>query len=246
MVWGNSLVVVEGGQSGLKVRLLHPTLWECVLLVHVMFGSEWVAREDKFDHGLDLALSFLILSHLMFNIITDLGQFLFLLFFVRFDQSNHAFSTVLLRSITLLLQLWLDQRWIYRYSMSRKLMLALSLRYRSLIKDFSVTNWFPMRMVRILNVNGWAWLLSFLTISTGRDFIKCVFGNFENRKSPVCLISMFLKDRYIELSYFLAKVSCFIVRHELMLIQLMFISSHHTGFNWSLIVTRKHFIYCLA
>ena len=233
MVWGDSLVVVEGscGQSGLKVRLLHPTLWECVLLVHVMFGSEWVARKDKFDHGLDLALSFLILSYLMFNIITDLGQFLFLLFFVRFDQSNHAFSAVLLRSITLLLRLWLDQRWIYRYSVSRKLMLALSLRYRSLIKDFSVTNWFPMRMVRILNVNGWAYLLSFLTICTGRNFVKSVFGNFENRKSPICLISMFLKDRYIELSYFLAKVSCFIVRHELMLIQLMFISSCHTGFN---------------
>ena len=110
MVWGDPVIVVEGGcgQSGLKVRLLHPTLRECVLLVYVMFGSEWVAREDKFDHGLDLALSFLILSYLMFNIITDLGQFLFLLFFVRFDQPDYAFSAVLLRSITLILRLWLD------------------------------------------------------------------------------------------------------------------------------------------
>ena len=147
MVRGDSLVVVEGGcgQSGLKVRLLHPTLWECVLLVYVMFGSEWVARKDKFDHGLDLALSFLILSYLMFNIITDLGQFLFLLFFVRFDQSNHAFSAVLLRSITLLLRLWLlDESNVYRYSVSRKLMLALCLRYRPLMEYFSVIDWFPM------------------------------------------------------------------------------------------------------
>ena len=110
MVRGDSVVIMEGscGQAGLKVRLLHPTLWECFLLVYVMFGSERVAREDELDHGLDLALSFLILSYLMLNIITDLGQFLFLLFFVRFDQPDHAFPAVLLRSITLLLRFRLD------------------------------------------------------------------------------------------------------------------------------------------
>ena len=89
MVWRDSVVVMEGscGQSGLKARLLHPALWKCVLLVHGVFGSKWVARKDELDHGLNLALSFLILCHLMFKFIIDfdLGQFLFLLLFVRLN-----------------------------------------------------------------------------------------------------------------------------------------------------------------
>ena len=112
MVRGDSVFVMEGlcGQPGLKARLLHPALWECVLLVHAGFGPERITRKDELNHCLDLALGFLILNHLIFHFITDLGQFLFLLLLMRFDQPDRAFAAVLLWSISLLfLLLWLNK-----------------------------------------------------------------------------------------------------------------------------------------
>ena len=227
VVWAYTMIVVEGGcsQPGLKARLLHSTLWKCVLLVHVRFGSKWVTWKDELNHRLYLALSFLILHHLMLFdhlLITDLGQFLFLLFLVRLDQSDRAFAAVLLWSIILIFLFWLQKVIVYWYGVLGNLMLALSRKYSTCMEYFIVSYWFP---VRVLNVNGLTCLFRPLAISAGGDFVECVFGDFENRKSPICLISVSLEDWNIELSNFLTKVPSFIVRHELMLIQFMFIVS---------------------
>ena len=68
IVRGGTILIVEGGSShsGLKARLLHPTLWKSVLLILVLFRSEWVARENELNHCLDFALGFLVFNHLMF------------------------------------------------------------------------------------------------------------------------------------------------------------------------------------